>query len=76
MRPIYCAIGWQILECPQDPAEAWELAEARDGNRHQTLRGEGLTMIRALLAALAVTVCCLGNPAALPPDSPNNPAIQ
>ena len=24
---IYCAIGWQILECPQDPAEAWELAE-------------------------------------------------
>ena len=33
-------------------------------------------MIRALLAALAVTVCCLGNPAALPPDSPNNPAIQ
>ena len=33
-------------------------------------------MIRALIAAAAVAVCCPGNPAALPPDSPNNPLIQ
>ena len=29
-------------------------------------------MLRALLAALAVTVCCLGNPAALPPEPPGS----
>ena len=39
---------------------------AGDTNRLPSLRGEGLTMLRALIAAVAVTVCCLGNPGALP----------
>ena len=27
MIVIICAGSWQLIDCPQDPEEAWELAE-------------------------------------------------
>ena len=29
--------------------------------------------LRWLMVPLAITICCLGNPSAMQPDSPNNP---
>ena len=37
MLVIYRARDWQIIDCPQDPAEAWDLCallETQTGIRH------------------------------------------
>ena len=37
MIVIYCANAWEVIQCPQDPAEAWDLAERLEtatGIRH------------------------------------------